>query len=167
MTYEITVKGAASFRVEAKEEQLLLDGRPAAWSCERLADGSFSILYGNRSLNGEIAAIDRENSEVAVKIDGTVYEVHITEPVDKFLESMGIGREPAPGISHIKAPMPGMILRILVSAGQQLKKGDAVLVLEAMKMENVFKAPEDAVVKDIPVREGTAVEKGQVLIILA
>lgn len=167
LTYEIKVNGAASFQVQVKEEQLLLDGTPAVWSCEPMPDGSFSILYGHRSLRGEIAGINPENKEVTVKIDGQLYQVQMREPVDRLLESMGIGREQAPGISHIKAPMPGMILRVLVSPGQQLKKGDPVLVLEAMKMENVFKAPEDAVVREIPVKEGAAVEKGQVLVILA
>jgi biotin carboxyl carrier protein len=61
--------------------------------------------------------------------------------------------------------MPGMVLRVLVTPGQALAQGDPVLVLEAMKMENVFKAPGEVTVKEVRVRENSAVEKGQVLII--
>jgi biotin carboxyl carrier protein len=62
--------------------------------------------------------------------------------------------------------MPGMVLKVLVTPGQAIQKGDPVLILEAMKMENVFKAAADAVVKEIKVSERTAVEKGEVLIVL-
>ncbi|MNS88855.1 Methylmalonyl-CoA carboxyltransferase 1.3S subunit [compost metagenome] len=63
--------------------------------------------------------------------------------------------------------MPGLILKVLVTEGQAIKKGEPVLILEAMKMENVFKAPGDAVVKAIRIEERQAVEKGEVLIELA
>jgi biotin carboxyl carrier protein len=69
-------------------------------------------------------------------------------------------------VNDIKAPMPGLVLKVLVTPGQAIKKGDPVLILEAMKMENVFKATSDATVKEIKVAELTAVEKGEVLIVL-
>ncbi|MEI8280127.1 MAG: acetyl-CoA carboxylase biotin carboxyl carrier protein subunit, partial [Bacteroidota bacterium] len=67
-------------------------------------------------------------------------------------------------VESIKAPMPGMILKILVEAGQQINKGDGLIILEAMKMENILKAGSTATVKAIKVTERTAVEKGAVLI---
>lgn len=166
-SYQIAVNGGRSFQVEEKEERLLLDGTPVAWSSVRLPDGSFSLVYGTRSMVAEIVAVDTGTREMSIKISGRLYRIRITEPLDALLESLGIAGKPAPAAGRITAPMPGMVLRILVSPGQQLKKGDPVLVLEAMKMENVFKAPGDAAVKDIPVKEGAAVEKGQVLIVLA
>ena len=60
--------------------------------------------------------------------------------------------------------MPGMVLNILVAEGQQVKKGDSLLVLEAMKMENVLKSPTDGVIKKVVATKGTAVEKNQLLI---
>jgi biotin carboxyl carrier protein len=60
--------------------------------------------------------------------------------------------------------MPGMVLKILITEGDQVKKGDALLVLEAMKMENIIKSPADGLVKKINAVQGTAVEKNQVLI---
>ena len=67
-------------------------------------------------------------------------------------------------VGDIKAPMPGMVLEVAVTVGQAVEKGDKVLILEAMKMENVIKAAGDGVVKAILVSKVTAVEKGQILI---
>lgn len=60
----------------------------------------------------------------------------------------------------MKAPMPGMILKIRKSAGEQILQGESILILEAMKMENDLKAPASGILKKVYVTEGTAVEKG-------
>jgi biotin carboxyl carrier protein len=60
--------------------------------------------------------------------------------------------------------MPGLIRTIVVAEGQEVKKGDVILILEAMKMENALKSPADLVVKSIKVQQGQAVEKNQLLI---
>jgi biotin carboxyl carrier protein len=65
---------------------------------------------------------------------------------------------------EIKAPMPGLIFDIKVKEGDEVKKGDAVLILEAMKMENILKSPGDGTVKSIKIKKGQSVEKNQVLI---
>ncbi len=67
-------------------------------------------------------------------------------------------------VNEVKAPMPGLVLDIRVSEGDEVKKGDPILVLEAMKMENIIKSPTDGVIKKINVKKGLAVEKNQVLI---
>ena len=67
-------------------------------------------------------------------------------------------------VNEVKAPMPGMVLNILVQEGAEVKKGDALLVLEAMKMENIIKSPCDGTVKRVAATKGTAVEKNQLLI---
>lgn len=60
--------------------------------------------------------------------------------------------------------MPGMVLNILVTEGQEVKKGDALIILEAMKMENILKSPTDGTIKKIAITKGFAVEKNQLLI---
>jgi biotin carboxyl carrier protein len=80
---------------------------------------------------------------------------------------LGFSSKSTKKANEIKAPMPGMVLSVLVQEGQLVKAGESVLILEAMKMENVIKAPADCTVKQIKVKQGNAVEKNQVLIELA
>jgi len=68
-------------------------------------------------------------------------------------------------VSEIKAPMPGMVLKVFAEAGMELKKGDNLFVLEAMKMENIIKAPADVTVKTVKIKAGDKVEKGQILML--
>lgn len=100
-------------------------------------------------------------------IDGFTYEVQSLSEMDEKLEAMGVGARPASGIETLKAPMPGMVLSIPVQEGQNVKKGDTLVILEAMKMENALKAPHDAVVGTIQAEAGKAVEKGAVLLSFA
>lgn len=67
-------------------------------------------------------------------------------------------------VNHLKSPMPGLVLKVIAKVGDLVKQGEPLLVLEAMKMENVFKAPSDVVIKSIDVTEKQAVEKGELLI---
>lgn len=171
--YEITVNNSQTFKVEkkksagdAKVEQLLLDDNSVEWSCRPLPDGSFSILFQKKVYRGELLEFRREEKLLRLLINGQEQVVQIKEPIDRLLKSMGLNSKTVHKVNQITSPMPGMVLKILVKTGQKLRKGDAVLVLEAMKMENVFKAPEDAIVKEISVKEKMIVEKGQVLVVL-
>jgi biotin carboxyl carrier protein len=67
-------------------------------------------------------------------------------------------------INEVKAPMPGLVLRVMIEPGQAIQKGDTLLILEAMKMENVLKAPSDGIVSKILVSKGDKVEKNQVMV---
>ena len=164
--YDITVNGSAPFRVERKREQLLLNDQAVDWSCETLADGSFSILLEGRSYRAELLETDQAAGTMTLLVEGETCTVRVSGPLDQLLASMGLQERKSRKSNQIKAPMPGMILKILVTEGQQVVKGDPVLILEAMKMENVFKASGDARVKEIRVSENSAVEKGQVLLVL-
>jgi biotin carboxyl carrier protein len=83
---------------------------------------------------------------------------------DLLLEKMGLSSANNAVVSEIKAPMPGLVLKIFVEEHQEVKKGENLLVLEAMKMENIIKAPADVTIKSILIKEGGKVEKGQVMI---
>src|ERR1044072_4074926 len=136
------------------------------WSAKRLPAGSYSILMDGRSYTAQVLKIGREAKMVTLEIDHQQYEVAIEEPIAQLLAPMGIKDALTHKVNDIKAPMPGLVLKVLVEPGQTIHKGDPVLVLEAMKMENVFKSAADAIVKAIKVAPGTAVEKGEVLIVL-
>src|SRR4051812_23537201 len=142
------------------------NGQPIEWSGIELPAGNYSIVLDGRSYMAQVLKVDKEAKMVTIIIDQQEYEVAIEEPIDQLLSAMGIKNAMTRKVNDIKAPMPGLVLKILVTPGQVIKKGDPVLILEAMKMENEFKATVDAVVKEIKVAERTAVEKGEVLVIL-
>lgn len=153
--------------ITTQSTEVALNDKSLAWDLQRLPDGTFSILANGKSYNAIVEDIDRSTKQLTMKVNGNSYSLTIKEPIDQLLQKMGLNIGQAKKADSIKAPMPGLVLKILVEEGQQLKKGDPVLILEAMKMENVFKAPADAVVKAIKVLERKAVEKGEVLIELA
>jgi len=93
-------------------------------------------------------------------------EIKITSSIDKLLSDLGISSIGKQKINEIKAPMPGLIRKILIHPGDILDPGSPVLILEAMKMENIIKSPPIEVkVKKVLVEEGKTVEKGSVMIL--
>lgn len=155
-----------NYHVAFEGEGVVLNGSPVAWSCVPTPQGSYSIICNRHTYLAHLIRLDRENKTLTLRIHGQDYVVVLQEPIDQLLKSMGIQSGTGKKVNEIKAPMPGLVLKILVSDGQVIHKGDPVLVLEAMKMENVFKAPADAMVKAVKVKERTAVEKGEVLVVL-
>ena len=161
---EISVNGKYNFRLSREDGQWMIGDMPAPADIARQANGVISILHKGRSYEAIIELVDKAAKEVVLRIAGQRYSVAIREPIDQLLHSMGLDLKAAKKVEAVKAPMPGMILKVLVVPGQQIAKGDGLLVLEAMKMENVLKASGPATVKGIRVQERTAVEKGAVLI---
>lgn len=161
-----TVNGHLPFTIDAGTPVITCNGQPVEWSGVQLPAGNYSIIMDGRSYIAQVVKIDKDTKTVTVEIDHQSYEVAIEEPIDQLLAAMGIKDALTRKVNDIKAPMPGLVLKVLVTPGQAIKKGDPVLILEAMKMENVFKAAVDAVVKEVRVTERKAVEKGEVLIIL-
>ncbi len=134
------------------------------WDVATLKPGVFHIVKGNQSYNAEVVSANKAEKSFAIKVNGVVYNLSVKDKFDELLEKMGI--DPAAGskVSELKAPMPGLVLNIVEKAGSEIKKGDPLLVLEAMKMENVIKSPVDGTIKKVRVETGNAVEKNEVLI---
>jgi biotin carboxyl carrier protein len=164
---KVTINQHTTVDITAAAEEVQINDTTTSWDLQKLPNGTYSILANGNSYNAIIEHIDRDTKEIRIKVNNTSYTLTIKEPIDQLLQKMGLNLSQTKKAEAIKAPMPGLVLKILVTEGQQLKKGDPVLILEAMKMENVFKAPADAVVKAIKTEEKKAVEKGEVLIELA
>jgi biotin carboxyl carrier protein len=160
------VNGGQPFFINTDIFPFTCNDQPVVWSDKVLPVGNHSIILDGKSYVAQVTKIDRDTKTVTIVIDQQEYEVVIEEAIDQLLAEMGMKDALTRKVNDLRAPMPGLVLRVLVEPGQAIKKGDPVLVLEAMKMENVFKAAADAVVKEVKVKERTAVEKGEVLVIL-
>ncbi len=123
-----------------------------------------NIVFNNKSLEVEILKNDFRNRKYILKVNGNRYEVKIENALDALISEMGLSLGNASVEDEVHAPMPGIILEVNVSEGDEVKKGDFLCVLEAMKMENTLTAPRDGIVKSVNIAKGETVDKGKLLI---
>lgn len=121
--------------------QLLLDGRPTTLSVESLGQGRWALGPG-----------------------GERWEVEVLDERTRHIRSLANSSERQRTSQVLRAPMPGLVLRVHAQPGKAVPAGAGLIVLEAMKMENELTAPAPATVKAVRVKPGEAVEKGQVLV---
>ncbi|HTO17450.1 MAG TPA: biotin/lipoyl-containing protein [Edaphocola sp.] len=162
--YQIKINDSISKELSIENDEIKINGSILDWDMEAISNNSFSIIANNKSYVAFIETVDRAKKIMTIRINNNSYSVKIQEPIDLLLAKMGFDISKTQKVEPMKAPMPGMILKVMVVEGQEIKKGDPVLILEAMKMENVFKATVDATVKMIKIKEQQTVEKGEVLI---
>lgn len=152
------------FEITNTENGFLVDGNPFQWDKIKISEGYFHIIYQNRNYRAEVISADKGTKNFVFKINGKNYSVDLKDKFDLLLERMGMNTATAGKINLIKAPMPGLIIDLKVKAGDAVKQGDQLLILEAMKMENILKSHGEGIVKTVRVKKGDTVEKGQVLI---
>lgn len=127
-------------------------------------NGHFHILKNNKAFRAEVVDANFSNKTFTIKINGNPYEIKIADRFDQLVNQLGLSVVSTQKVTDVKAPMPGLVLGVSVEVGQEVQKGDGLLILEAMKMENVIKSVGEGVVKAIHIDQGDAVEKGQLLI---
>lgn len=113
---------------------------------EKLADHIFRVYQADgESVVIEVLAIDLPVKTMTIRQQHTVYDLVFKDNLDAVLDKMGIKRSVDTISTDIKAPMPGKVIGIMVNPGDSVSKGHAILILEAMKMENVLKAERDCI----------------------
>jgi len=141
-----------------------LNGKPLHLDIAEIRENEFSVISDNKSYNVEVVQLNHAEKKCTIKVNGNEYELEMKDKMDLLLQKMGMNKRAAHAGGSLKAPMPGKVLRVDVKEGQTVKKGDSILILEAMKMENAIKAPGDGTVKSVRVKAGDAVEKGEVMV---
>lgn len=154
--FSITVNQQYSFQLQP-EEATALDVIPNGGK-------TFHLLENGQSYTVEVLEEDYANRRYTLLVDGVRYTVDIADYYERLVEQLGLSVGSSHKINSVKAPMPGLVLSVLAEPGQAVQKGDALLILEAMKMENVIKAAGDGVVKAVHVQKGQPVDKGLVLL---
>ncbi|WPR75506.1 acetyl-CoA carboxylase biotin carboxyl carrier protein subunit [Algoriphagus sp. NG3] len=153
-----------SYSVEKTDDTIQVDSKPINWDLRWISDRKIHLIHENKSLEAELVSIDKETKTLQIRLGHKTTTLQIKDRFDLLLEQMGMTNLASRSLKEIKAPMPGLILDLKVKPGDEVKKGDVVLVLEAMKMENIIKSPGEGVVKAVKVSLSQSVEKNQVLI---
>lgn len=154
--YQITVDSTYLHHLSASEVSRL--------DAVAIGPSTFHILKNHKAYTAEIVTADLNAKTYTVSVNGTSYEVSIANALDQLIKEMGFLVSNAKQVNEIIAPMPGLILEMTVTIGQEVQENECLLILEAMKMENSFLSPRAGVIKSISVQKGDAVEKGQLLI---
>ncbi|PCJ88185.1 MAG: acetyl-CoA carboxylase biotin carboxyl carrier protein subunit [Flavobacteriales bacterium] len=159
--------GNKEFKIEfdnAEKAGGSINGKPFSWDLIALEDRRYHVIKDSTSYTVEVTDVNFSEKTIMVKVNGNKYELKVSDRYDELLKEMGMDVLSSNHVKEIKAPMPGMVLDVMVQEGKPIKKGEPVLVLEAMKMENILKSPVDGVVKKVKARKGQAVEKNEVLV---
>lgn len=130
------------------------------------SNDSVHLLEGTNSNKAELISFDLNTKTFLIRVNGKEIEATIKDEYDLLVDELGFTTEAVLVIKDINAPMPGLVLDILVSVGDTVEAGTQLIILEAMKMENVLKSQGEGVIKEIKINKGDAVEKGQLLIVL-
>jgi biotin carboxyl carrier protein len=162
--HKVKINGAHTFQIESVNERFQLNGENLSFDMLTIKNGQMHFIYNNRSFTADFISENTETKSMLFKINGKLCEVYIEDQYDLLLNELGLTSGLNKSALEIKAPMPGLVLQVTVQEGQEMRKGDNLLVLEAMKMENMLKSPTDGIIKKIYISKGDKVEKNQVLI---
>ena len=163
--YKLKVNGSLDYKVEKEADQLLINDKRVSADIQQLGPSAYHIINDLKSYNAEVISFDRETKNAEIKVNGTIYTIAAKDQFDILLDQLGLSTLNTAKVSEIKAPMPGLVLKLFVEEGSEVKKGENLFILEAMKMENIIKSPADVIVKTVKIKPGDKVEKGQVLLI--
>ncbi len=152
---EIEEIGKSLYRVAIDGNDFLVDGKKTGRT-------NYSLIVDNRSFEIEV---DNSEDEYRVLVDGRNYHVHL---IDERRVRVGGGQSDIDlqGRQKVSVPMPGKVIAVLVSEGDNVERGQGLVIVEAMKMENEVRSPIAGEVKEIKVKPGDAVEGGAVLLVV-
>lgn len=157
--------GGKTHEVETVEEgdgvRVLLDGRPVHVSIEGTGPLAAARIDGRRVGFG----VHRRDDRWRILLEGAEIDVETADPLAERARAARRARVDG-RTTEVRAPIPGLVTRVLGKPGRAVSRGEAVLRLDAMKLENEIESPRDGVLRSVAVREGQAVEKGQVLFVV-
>jgi len=156
--------GAKQQIAKVDDKTWLIDDKEVSADVQSISEKEFHVLIEGRSYRAFLEKNDPETKEFVLIINGGRVALKAKGRYEDLLESLGMSAMASAKAKDLKAPMPGLVLEVAVTAGQEVAEGDTLLVLEAMKMENVIKASAAGVVSVVKIAAGDSVEKGQVLV---
>jgi biotin carboxyl carrier protein len=147
------------------DDRITIDGQPVELDFKSMAEGQpiYSLILDGKSYEAMIELTD-EGWQVMLR--GQLYQIDIEDERQRRLRMASGGAATQSGELKLKAPMPGLIVDVPVQEGQDVAKGDNLIILESMKMQNEIKSPREGKVARVNVNPGDSVNQNQVLLIL-
>lgn len=157
-TYRLAVKGTGS------PVPVQIDGKSYEVDFSAVDGSLLSLLVMGRSYEADV--VEEAEGVLAVWVEGELHRIEYQEEGRRPRRSADVADHSAGGRQVIVAPMPGKVVALLVSPGQEVNAGQGVIVIEAMKMENELKASGPGVIKEIKAQEGAGVSGGEILVVI-
>ena len=161
--YNVNINNSAH-RIDLDEEGISVDGELLSWDLIKVNENLFHLIHDSNSYTIEIVNSDDTKKRSKIKVNGVFLTYWFKTSMTFYWKSLGCSIQSKDEHSEIRAPMPGMILDVLVKEGQEVSKGEKLVILEAMKMENIIKSSSEGIIETINIHKGMNVEKNQVLI---
>jgi biotin carboxyl carrier protein len=156
--YVVLLKNKRNLINISENSEISINGKSHHYEIIKLNNSTYRLRIDEKFYN--ISSSKMENSCFYISIEGLIFEpvvmTTLQEKASKVIEQTSLENK----LSEIKSPMPGMILKLKKKPGDKIEKGESVIILEAMKMENDIKAPSSGIIKNMYASEGSAVEKG-------
>lgn len=163
--YQLKVNTQYDFVINRTGSDLLVNNAKANVDIKHIAGNVYHVIGNNQSsYNVEVVTFNCTEKTAEIKVNNTIYAISAKDQFDLLLDKLGLSNLNSAKVSEIKAPMPGMVLKVFAAEGDSVQKGDNLFVLEAMKMENIIKSPGAVVIRKLKIKAGDKVEKGQILI---
>ena len=159
---QININESKTIEVSEEGNTLLINGNERKYELVKKSENAYVIIFPKKIYNIEVLSF--EGKEAMISINNQVSKMKISDHIDQVLKKLGMDKVQSSLVQDIKAPMPGSIMNVIVKENDEVQSGDTILVLEAMKMENVIKSSRGGRVGKVHVSAGENVEKNQVLV---
>lgn len=163
--YKVHLSNDQAFDIAIDADgELTLNGEVIQPDIVATGSASWHLLLDNQSYSIELLPSEGSSKQLLLSINGEEFDVEVKDELDGLLSKMGMSGSGSSKMGDVRAPMPGLVLKLLVAPGDEVEPGDALVILEAMKMENIIKATGKGVVKNVLVGNQDTVDKNQILI---
>lgn len=153
------------YLIRVNEKETLVHKKDVAvMDIVKIGSSNFHLLHDNKAYIIRLLETDYLNKTLKISVNGNPYDLKIEDEYDQQVKKMGLLAVASQKVNAIMAPMPGLIIDVLVKEGQEITEGTPLLILSAMKMENIILSQGDGIIKAIAVKKEDTVEKGQLVI---
>jgi biotin carboxyl carrier protein len=170
VTFDIEINGRTRTVAIARDPvsrqfTIAIDGTEVPVDAARAGDGTWSlILPGDARASATVQVLEGGSGELHLSVGGSALRAHVNGRRSRRRSLPAAGS--AAGEQRVSAPMPGKVVRVLVAPGDEVRTGQGLVVVEAMKMENEVRSPRDGRVREVAVHDGQSVESGKLLVVV-